>query len=87
MAGTVTGIERVTPRPGDAETPALAGDGRFKLADPSNGKEKHHAKHMVYARTLDEVADLLARGFSLWMTKPGKRPSLISPESLRILRK
>lgn len=84
--GTVIRIERKTPRPGGVEVPERTADGRYKLGDPAKGDKKHHGEHIVYARTLDEVAGLLARGFSLWMTRPGKRASLISPGSLRIVR-
>ena len=56
MAGSVMRIERTTPRPGGVEAPDQTADGRFKLADPAKGGEKHHAEHAVFARTLDEVA-------------------------------
>jgi hypothetical protein len=40
----------------------------------------------VYVKTLDEAAALISKGFSLWMTSKGKRASLISPQSLRVVR-
>lgn len=85
MAGKVIGIERVSPRPGGTETPNSTKRG-YQLADPRKGDTKHHAEHAVFVRTLDEAASLIDDGFSLWMTRPGKRPSLISPGSLRIVR-
>jgi hypothetical protein len=37
-------------------------------------------------QTLDEAAALIARGFSLRMGAKGRRPSLIAPQGLRIVR-
>ena len=85
MTGKVIRIERVDPRDGIAEEPALGPKG-YRLGDPKWGARKHHAAHAVFAQTLDEAADLVAAGFSLWMVGPGKRASLVSPSSLRILR-
>lgn len=85
MSGKVIKIERVKSRPGVDEEPYLAVSG-YKLADPKFGDIKHHGVNAVYVRTLDEAADLIGRGFSLWMVQKGKRESLISPGSLRIIR-
>jgi hypothetical protein len=57
----------------------------YQLADPALGAQKHHAKHAVHVKTLDEVAQLIGKGFSLWMVANGKRSSLISPQSSRIV--
>jgi hypothetical protein len=78
-------IERISPRPGGVESPHWSKRG-FQLADPENGGDKHLAEHAHYVRTLDEAAELIERGFSLRMTGRGKRASLISPRSLRIVR-
>lgn len=86
MSGKVVRIERTRPRPGGIEQPSRTADGRLQLADPKHGNLKHHAVHAVFVHTLEEAAALIARGFSLWMTREGKRPSLISPDSLRIVR-
>jgi hypothetical protein len=40
----------------------------------------------VFAATLEDVALLVEQGFSLWMGAEGKRASLISPGSLRVVR-
>ena len=85
MTGHVSRIERVSPRPGEVEEPVLTTKG-FKLGDPAHGKRRHHAEFAVHVETLDEAAALIGRGFSLWMVAKGKRASLISPESLRIVR-
>jgi hypothetical protein len=79
-------IERVSSRPGGIETPAWTSRG-YELASPKTGGKKHHAANATYVRTLDEAADLIENlGYSLRMHRPGKRPSLISPKSLRIVR-
>ena len=78
-------IARTDPRPGGTEAPQLTRRGH-ELASPHHGAEKHHAKHAVFVRTLDEAAALIAEGYSLRMGRPGVRSSLISPEKLRISR-
>ena len=85
MAGQVIRIERVSPRAGTVEEPQFTAKG-YKLGDPTHGKRKHHAEHAVYVKTLDDATELIGKGFSLWMEAKGKRASLISPESLRIVR-
>lgn len=77
-------IERASPPAGPPELPFRTPQG-FKLANPAGGKERHHAEWAVYAVTLEEVADLLAKGFPLWMKQAGKRETLISPSSLRVI--
>jgi hypothetical protein len=78
-------IERLDPRNGVAEVPYKTRRG-YKLADPGYGREMHHAKNAIYRSTIQEAADLVEAGHWIWMTQPGKRPSLISPASLRITR-
>jgi hypothetical protein len=81
----VIAIKRKASRPGGEETPFVTPQG-FKLADPCFGNKKHHGKHAFFVRTLDEAAQLIAKGYSIWMSRPGKRESLICPASLEILR-
>lgn len=64
MIGCVTKIERIAPRNGLSEEPALTSKG-YKLADPAHGRKKHHAKFAIYVKTLDEAAELVTKGFSL----------------------
>ncbi len=85
MSRRVIGIERVSSRTGVVEEPAITSKG-YQLADPAHGSQKHHAEHAVHVRTLDEAAELIGKGFSLWMGARGKRASLIEPRSLRIVR-
>ncbi len=85
MTGKVIRIERTDPRAGGPEEPYYTTRG-YKLGDPAKGDRKHAASNAVFVRTLDEAAALVDRGYSLWMTRPGKRPSLISPGSLQIIR-
>lgn len=84
MSGRVIRIERVSPREGVVEEPDVTSKG-YRLGDPAHGNAKHHAKHTVYVKTLDRAAELIEKGFSLWMGAKGKRASLISPQSLRIV--
>lgn len=82
----VVKIERTVPPKGPPEEPFRVSSGAFKMADPSIGKQRHHAVHAIPAWSLDEVADNLARGHSLWMKQPGKRETLICAASLRVIR-
>lgn len=84
MDERVIRIERLSPRKGVVEEPVWTSKG-YQLADSAHGAQKHHAKHAVHVRSLDEAAQLIDKGFSLWMVAKGKRPSLISPHSLRIV--
>lgn len=86
MDGHVIRIERVSPRKGVVEEPNITAKG-YTLGDPSHGGHKHHAEYAVHVKTLDEAAVLIGKGFSLWMKGPGKRASLISPQSLKIVRR
>lgn len=78
-------IERTAPRRGAFEEPQLTTKG-YKLGDPAHGMHKHHIENAVYVQTLEEAAALISKGFSLWMISQGKRASLISPQSLRVVR-
>lgn len=84
MNGCVIRIERVSPRKGAAEEPEFTTKG-YKLGDPAYGNRKHHAEHAVYVKSLENAAALIGKGFSLWMVVKGKRASLISPSSLKIV--
>ncbi|ESR26346.1 hypothetical protein N177_0846 [Lutibaculum baratangense AMV1] len=75
----------MSPREGLEEEPEFTGRG-YRMADPAKGRQRHHAEHAIYVKSLDEAATLIDRGFSLWMVAKGKRASLISPQSLRIVR-
>jgi hypothetical protein len=85
MGAGVIRDERVSSRSGVVEEPALGPRG-YQLADPAQGRNRHHAEHATPVRTLDEAAALVERGFSLRMGAKGRFPSLIAPKSLRIIR-
>lgn len=85
MTGKVIRIERTSPRGGATEEPDLTARG-YCLGNPKFGSKKHHAENAVFVDTLDEAAELVLQGFSLRMVSEGKRASLISPKSLRIIR-
>jgi hypothetical protein len=82
----VVKIERQTAIEGLPEVPFRTSSGDFKMADPSVGKERHHAENAIFVKSLDDVAGHLARGYSLWMKRPGKRQTLIRAASLRVIR-
>ena len=79
----IEAIERFEPPEGPSERPFETPRG-YKMADPGIGPDRHIAAHAIYVKTLDDVADGLKRGLSLWMKQPGKRETLISAEKLRI---
>jgi type IV secretory pathway TrbF-like protein len=85
VSSDVVRIERLFPRTGAAEEPELTARG-YRLGDPKYGSRKHHAENAVFVATLDAVAAKMADGFSVWMAARGKRASLISPGSLRVVR-
>jgi hypothetical protein len=79
-------IERAKPRCPDGEHPHETSRG-YELADPQKGREWHFVKNATYVKSLEEAADLIeARGFAIRMSCPGKRPSLILPIGVRIIR-
>lgn len=77
-------ITRSNPRTGQVERPWRNRDGLFVLGDPAHGAQKHHGKFAVKVSSIEEVAALVGRGFSLRMTDGESPPSLISPDSLTI---
>jgi hypothetical protein len=85
MTGKAIRIELLNPRGGVIEEPVVNAQG-YCLGDPKFGPDRHLAKHAVYVKTLAEAAELVAAGYSLRMGGAGKRGSLISPASLRVIR-
>ena len=85
MTGKVIRIERKNSRAGGVEEPSLSARG-YALGDPAHSILKHRAENAVYVKTLDEAAELMLRGFSLRMSRSGKRASMISPASLLVVR-
>jgi hypothetical protein len=78
-------IERISPRDGSAEEPFLTDRG-YELVDPRIPEDRHHTRNSTFVRSIDEAAYLIEQGFSIRMSAPGKRPSLIASKSLRIVR-
>jgi hypothetical protein len=76
-------IARRNPPPGPIERPFVTPQG-FKMADPKNGKKRHHANFAIYVPTPEAVVDGLKMGWLLWMKQDGKRETLIRPSSLLI---
>lgn len=79
-------ITRVHPTTGRLERPHIHPGGYYGLGDPQFGGQKKKARFEVRVRTLDEVLELVRRGFHVRMHDGIRksRPSLISPGSLTI---
>lgn len=78
-------IERIRPRPGAPEEPVLTARG-YQLVEPQLAKGRNLAENATFVETLEDAADLLKKGYSIRMGRPGLRPPLISPKSLRVTR-
>jgi hypothetical protein len=85
MPTKIIRIERTRPRPGSVEVPWWTALG-YQLVDPAIRKDRHHVDHAIHVTSLDDAAELIERGFSIRMEGIGKRPSLISPSGIRIVR-
>jgi hypothetical protein len=78
-------IVRISPRPGAVESP-IESDRGYELVDRRISGPKNRVENSTFVRSLDEAAYLVEQGFAIGMGAAGKRPSLISPQSLRIIR-
>lgn len=80
-----TRIERISPRPGAHESP-IESDLGFELVDRRVAGQKNKVENATFVRSIEEAAYLVDQGFAIRMGARGKRASLISPQSLRIIR-
>ena len=80
-----TRIERVRPRDGLDEQPVETERG-YELVDRRIPARRHHVENSTFVRSIEEAAYLVEQGYAIRMGRPGKRPSLIGPASLRITR-
>lgn len=78
-------IERVRPRDGLNEQPVETPKG-YELVDRRIPERRHHVENSTFVRSIEEAAYLVEQGYAIRMYAPGKRPSLISPSSLRVIR-
>jgi hypothetical protein len=78
-------IERIHPRPGAVEGPVETDRG-FELVDRRISGQRNKVENSTFVRSIEEAAYLVEQGFAIRMGAPDKRPSLISPQSLRIVR-
>jgi hypothetical protein len=81
---TVT-IERINPRDGLREHPVESDKG-CELVDRRMSGQKTLVENATYVRSIDEAAYLVEQGYAIRMGAEGKRASLISPGSLRVIR-
>ncbi len=73
------------PRGGEREEPHLTDRG-YELVDSRVSGQKNKVENSTFVRSIDEAAYLVEQGYSIRMTGPEKRPSLVSPNSIRIVR-
>jgi len=78
-------IERLHPRDGLDERPIETERG-YELVDRRIAERRHHVENSTFVRSIEEAAYLVEQGYAIRMGAPGKRPSLIAPSSLRIIR-
>lgn len=78
-------IERIHSRPGTVEKPVETDRG-YELVDRRISTQKNKVENSTFVRSLEEAAYLVEQGFAIRMGALGKRASLISPRSLRIVR-
>jgi hypothetical protein len=81
-------IERIKPRCPNGEYPYQAGEGLFELGDPALGERFWHlSKNAIRVNTVEKAAELIEScRFGIRMHCAGKRPSLIRPVGIRIVR-
>ncbi len=61
-------------------------DRGFELVDRRITGQLNKVENSTFVRSIEEAAYLIEQGFAIRMGAPGKRASLISPQSLRIVR-
>jgi len=64
---------RILPETGEILVPHVFEDGRFGVADPANGKKRHHIGLKVPVDTIEELREYLRRGWPIWMSIRGTR--------------
>ena len=78
-------IERLNPRRGTNEEPVFTSRG-YELVDRRIRGQLNMVANSTFVHSLEEAAYLVEQGFAIRMGGAGKRPSLISPDGLRIVR-
>jgi hypothetical protein len=78
-------IARLRPRPGHHEVPEYSSAG-YQLVSPKVTKGRNKVENATFVSTLSDAADLIDKGYSIRMTAPGLRPSLIGPKSVKVTR-
>ena len=78
-------IVRLRPREGLDEAPIETERG-YELVDRRIPERRHHVENSTFVRSMEEAAYLVEQGYAIRMGAPGKRPSLIAPASLTIVR-
>lgn len=60
-------MKPVHPKTGEEFVPHLYKDGRYRIADPAIGKNRHHAANQIAVDGLAELKAYVRRGFSVRM--------------------
>lgn len=84
MTRKVEKIVRAEPRDGVEERPVPNRGGKYVPAHGDHGAKKHHKEAKEYADSLEQVADMIARGYHVRMGRAAKRPSIIAPDKPRV---
>ncbi len=84
MTDRVASIFRKKPRGSAPERPVKFKQG-YRLRPPGlTGNDRNRIEHAVHVATLEEVADLLTKGHSVWVGAEGQKRSLVSLSGLEI---
>jgi hypothetical protein len=68
------------------EAEAIVGRQRgYLVVDPANGSAQTNIECAMFVPTLEEAADAICHGFSLWVIEQGHGAVLVPPERLRIV--
>jgi hypothetical protein len=81
-------IERIQSRGPEREIPYRNNEGFYELGDPEKGLDLwHRTEHAVRVSTIEAAAELIEKHkHGIRMYAPGKQPSLIRHNRVRIIR-
>jgi len=87
LPGAVTKIERAKPRPGGSEEAMFYPGKGYQLRPPDAQRlGMNKISRAKFVATLDDAAELIAKGYDIRMGRPGIRPSYIAASGLTIVR-
>ena len=84
---SVRKIERINPRPGGGEEAVFYPGKGYQLRAPDTQRVgMNRAARATFVATLDDAADLIAKGYDIRMGRRGIRASYIAASGLSIVR-